>query len=138
MLQSAERLEQAVGAVEIVYGHNDLLSANFLDDGKRIWLVDWDYAGFNSPLFDLANLCSNNGIEGDAEARFLQSYFKRTPPDGFNRQYAAMKAASLLREALWSMVSEHYSDLDFDYVAYTQDYLGRFEEAYNRFLDIGG
>ena len=48
----------------IVFGHNDLLAANFIDDGKRLWLIDWDYAGFNSPLFDLGDLASNNELRG--------------------------------------------------------------------------
>jgi thiamine kinase-like enzyme len=56
---AAERLEAAVGPVEIVFGHNDLLPANLIDDGDRLWLVDWEYAGFNSPLFDLGGLASN-------------------------------------------------------------------------------
>ena len=58
----AERLEAAVGPVEIVFGHNDLLPANIIDDGDRLWLVDWEYAGFNSPLFDLGGLASNAGM----------------------------------------------------------------------------
>ena len=41
-----------------------------------------------------------------------------------------MKCASLLRETLWSMVSEIHSTLDFDYAAYTRDYLARFERAF--------
>jgi thiamine kinase-like enzyme len=44
----AERLEQAVGPIDIVFGHNDMLAANLLDDGQRLWLVDWEYAGFNA------------------------------------------------------------------------------------------
>ena len=46
--------KRAVGPIDLVFGHNDLLPANLLDDGSRMWLVDWDYAGWNSPLFDLA------------------------------------------------------------------------------------
>jgi thiamine kinase-like enzyme len=60
LMRMADELEHAVGPVDIVFGHNDLLPSNFLDDGKRLWLIDWDYAGFNSPLFDLSNLASNN------------------------------------------------------------------------------
>ena len=41
-----------------------------------------------------------------------------------------MKCASLLRETMWSMVSELHSTLDFDYAAYTAEYLARFERAY--------
>ena len=53
-------LEKAIGKVKIIFGHNDLLAANFIDDGQRLWLLDWDYAGFNTGLFDLAGLSSNN------------------------------------------------------------------------------
>ncbi len=74
----AETLEAAVGPITLVIGHNDLLAANFLDDGKRLWLVDWDYAGFNSPLFDLANLASNNGFDDAMDERLLQQYFGKS------------------------------------------------------------
>ena len=60
LLARAARLEDAVRPIEVVFGHNDLLAANFIDDGQRLWLVDWEYAGFNSPLFDLGGLASNS------------------------------------------------------------------------------
>ena len=59
-------LELAVGPIDMVFGHNDLLPQNFIDDGSRLWLIDWDYAGFNSPLFDLANLASNARLRSRA------------------------------------------------------------------------
>ena len=74
-LAAAERLEAAVGPVELAFGHNDLLAANLIDDGKRLWLVDWEYAGFNSPLFDLGGLASNNELAPDLEERLLELYF---------------------------------------------------------------
>lgn len=128
LLAVAEDLERAVGPIEVVFGHNDLLAANFIDAGERLWLIDWDYAGFNSPLFDLANLASNNGLRPADEAWLLESYFGHCDAEILNR-YHAMKCASLLRETMWSMVSEVTSTLDFDYAAYTSDYLGRFEAA---------
>jgi thiamine kinase-like enzyme len=130
LLAAAAALEAAVGPIEVVYGHNDLLPANFIDDGKRLWLIDWDYAGFNSPLFDLGNLCSNNEVAPEDEDWLLESYFERPLDADLRRRYRAMKCASLLRETLWSMVSEIHSTLDFDYVAYTRDYLARFERAF--------
>jgi thiamine kinase-like enzyme len=123
-------LEAMVGPVEIVFGHNDLLPGNFIDDGSRLWLIDWDYAGFGTPLFDLGNLCSNNDVAEADERWLLEAYFQRPLTPELWRRYQAMKCASLLREAMWSMVAEHYSALDFDYVAYTNDYLARFERAY--------
>jgi thiamine kinase-like enzyme len=132
LTQAAARLEAMVGPIDLVFGHNDLLAGNLIDDGSRLWLIDWDYAGFNSPLFDLGNLCSNNEVAPAEEGWLLEHYFERPVDDGLRRRYEAMKCASLLRETLWSMVSERHSALEFDYVAYTDDYLGRFEESYGR------
>ena len=128
LLAVAEELERAVGPIEVVFGHNDLLAANFIDAGERLWLIDWDYAGFNSPLFDLANLASNNALTPEDESWMLESTFGRADDDLLSR-YHAMTCASLLRETMWSMVSEITSALDFDYAAYTADYLNRFEAA---------
>jgi thiamine kinase-like enzyme len=129
LLELNERLARDVGAIDLVYGHNDLLPANFIDDGTRLWLIDWDYAGFNSPLFDLANLASNNELVPEQEIELLTRYFNRAPDERLRRSYSAMKCASLLRETMWSMVSEIHSKLDFDYRTYTADYLGRLERA---------
>ncbi len=126
-------LEAAVGPIDLVYGHNDLLAANFIDDGARLWLIDWDYAGFNSPLFDLGGLAANNGFSPAQERAMLERYFGRDPEAGLWRAYLAMKAAAALREALWSMVSEIHSTLDFDYAAYTATNLATFRAAHDIF-----
>ena len=133
LLAINDELEKLVTPVDIVFSHNDLLAANFIDQGERLWIVDWDYAGFGSPLFDLANLASNNGFDESREGRLLEAYFGSPPDDGLRRRYGAMKCASLMREAMWSMTSEIHSDLDFDYVAYTEKNMERFEDAYREF-----
>lgn len=130
LISVAEDLERAAGPFDIVFGHNDLLAANLLDDGKRLWLIDWDYAGFNSPLFDLGNLCSNNEVSPEDETWLLESYFEGPLTPEQRRSYEAMKCASLLRETMWSMVSEIHSKLEFDYVAYTAENMARFEKAW--------
>ena len=130
LLGRAAHLESAVGPVEIVFGHNDLLAANFIDDGDRIWLIDWEYAGFNSPLFDLGGLASNNELDAAQERWMMERYFGASPGESLLASYAAMKCASLLREAMWSMVSELHSGIDFDYAAYTGENLERFERTW--------
>jgi thiamine kinase-like enzyme len=130
LAQIGRELEAAVGPVEIVFGHNDLLAANFIDDGDRIWLIDFDYAGFNSPLFDLSNLASNNELDEDQERAMLERYFGVAPNRATLASYNAMKCASLLRETLWSMVSELHSRVDMDFADYTQKNLQRFDAAY--------
>ena len=131
LAHKAELLETAVGPTRIVFGHNDLLCANFIDDGTRLWLIDWDYAGYDSPLFDLANLASNNGLSPEQETWLLETYFETPLTEQLFAGYKAMKSASLLRETLWSMVSEIHSTLDFDYARYTADYMARFDTAFN-------
>ncbi len=130
LLSVAAELEAMVGPIDVVFGHNDLLPANFIDDGKRLWLIDWDYAGFNSPLFDLGNLVSNNEVAADDERWLLEEYFQKPLTADLERRYRAMKCASLLRETMWGMVSEVHSTIDFDYASYTADYLARFERAF--------
>jgi thiamine kinase-like enzyme len=129
LLREAAALEAAVGPVDIVFGHNDLLPANFMHDGTRLWLIDWDYAGFNSPLFDLGGLAANNGLTPGQEARMLETYFDRPAEAVLWRRYLAMKAASALRETLWSMVSEIVSDLEFDFATYTRTNLATYRAA---------
>ena len=106
LVDAAAQLEKAVGQIDLVFGHNDLLPGNFIDDGKRIWLIDWDYAGFNSPLFDLANLASIAELDAAGEGALLAAYYGEEPSSALLSSYGAMKCASLLREAMWSMVSE--------------------------------
>jgi thiamine kinase-like enzyme len=133
LLERARRLETAVGPIEVVFGHNDLLAANILDDGRRLWLLDWEYAGFNSPLFDIGGLASNSELPPAAAEELLARYFERPVDDGLRRRAAAMAAASLLRETMWSMVSEIHSSVAFDYAGYTAENLRRFEAAYAAF-----
>jgi len=135
-LEVNEELEKTVGEIKLVFGHNDLLAANFIDDGKRLWLLDWDYAGYNTALFDLANLSSNNELSPAQEDWVLETYYQQPVTDGLRRRLAAMKCVSLLRETLWSIVSEIHSTLDFDYVDYTKKNLDRFENAYEAFRQM--
>jgi len=137
LLDQARLLEKAVGSVELVFGHNDMLPANILDDGNRYWLIDWEYGGFNSPLFDLGGLASNCALERDAEAVMLQTYYQSPPDDALWNRYDAMKCASLLRETMWSMVSEITSELDFDYTEYTLKNLERYQDASAEFFQKG-
>jgi len=101
-----------------------------LDDGSRIWVVDWEYGGFNDPLLDIGGLASNNNFNEDLEKEALELYYEKPVNKEPLMKYNAMKTASLLRETMWSMVSELTSKLDFDYGEYTQENLNKFSQAY--------
>ncbi|TAM98083.1 MAG: choline kinase [Rhizobiaceae bacterium] len=133
LMQEAATLERAVGKIDLVVGHNDLLPANILRGSNRLWLVDWEYGGFNSPLFDLGGLATNSSLPPEAEHLMLHAYFGNEPDAALLRSYGAMKCASLLRETLWSMVSELTSTIAFDYAAYSALNLDRYRCAFDAF-----
>jgi thiamine kinase-like enzyme len=138
LLSVAARAERLLGRIDVVFGHNDLLPSNFIDDGERLWLIDWDYAGFSTPLFDLANLATNAGLGPDEERRVLALYFDGEPDERLAHVFSGMRCVSLLREVMWSMVAEIHSAIEFDFPAYTAEQFGRFEEALRRFDAIDG
>ena len=132
-LALAERLEAAQVPLPIVFGHHDLLPGNLMDDGQRLWLIDWEYGGFGTALFDLANLSSNGNFDSAEDTELLRSYFAGRVDDDLRRAFRAMKAASALREALWAMVSDvHLRTPGVDYQAHARDYLARTDEAIRR------
>jgi len=138
-LALAVALEVAQKPLPIIFGHNDLLPANFLDDGSKLWLIDFEYAGFNTAMFDLAGISSNAGMSADQSAELLDIYFGTPPDAAMQRAHMAMQCASLLREAMWSMVSElHLTAPGADYVAYTGENLARLEAALDAYQHIHG
>jgi thiamine kinase-like enzyme len=109
--------------------HNDLLTANFLHDGERIVIVDWEYAGMGDPFFDLGNFAVNNELGDADEERLLAAYFgeEATP-----RRRAALKLFRFMsdfREAMWGVVQTRVSELDFDFGAYADKHFKRLAET---------
>lgn len=136
LLARADTLGRAIGPSEMVVCHNDLLPGNILIGDQGPWLIDWEYAGFGNPLFDLGGIASNNGFSAEEERTLLETYFDRALTDGLWRSYTAMKCASLLRETMWSMVSEVTSSIAFDYGTYTAENLAAFHAAYQDFQTL--
>ncbi len=128
-LAVADRLEQMQAPLPIVFGHHDLLPGNIMDDGERLWLIDWEYGGFGTAMFDLANLSSNGAFTPAQDAELFDAYFEGKVDGDLRRSFAAMKAASALREALWALVSDvHLKTPGVDYKAHASDYFGRFDK----------
>jgi thiamine kinase-like enzyme len=105
--------------------HNDLLTANFIYDGERVRIVDWEYAGVGDRYFDLGNLSVNNGFEEVDDERLLEAYWREpcTP-----RRFATLRLMRIMsdfREGMWGVVQTGISALDFDFVAYGEEHLDR-------------
>lgn len=133
-----DELEAAQAPLPISFGHHDLLPANLIDDGQRLWLIDYEYAGFGTAMFDLANLSSNNNFSGAQAATLLDAYFGGAT-EQLHRSHAAMEAASLLREALWSLVSvPHLDRPGVDYAAYADENFVKLDRSLAEFHDRFG
>ncbi len=130
LILKSEKIEKNSAPFDIVYSHNDLLAANFIKKNKKLFLVDWEYAGYNTPLFDLGGLSSNNNFSKQQERLLLENYFEKKVSSSLMHKFYCMKTASLLRETMWSMVAEIISKIDFDYKNYTQENLENFNKSY--------
>jgi thiamine kinase-like enzyme len=129
-LKHAEAFEAAQVPLPIIFGHHDLLPANFLDDGKKLWLIDFEYAGFGTAMFDLAGISSNGHMHPDEKDVLLHAYLGETPTSAFMLSFAAMECTSLLRETLWAMVSSLFlAAPGVDYDAYTRENVNRYNAA---------
>src|SRR3954471_11387785 len=124
--QLARRVERARGAFAERPCHNDLLNANFIDDGGRLRIVDWEYAGMGDVFFDLANFAVNHELDADARRELLQAYFGAVEPAS-EHALELMLFMSDFREAMWGVVQGVLSELDFDFRAYAAKHFERME-----------
>jgi len=116
---AARRIERALLAdpLEPRPCHNDLLNANFIDDGHRIRIIDWEYAGMGDPFFDLGNFSINHELEPAEDELFLEAYDGSVEPRRLAR-LTLMRVVSDFREAMWGVLQQGVSTLDVDFVAY--------------------
>jgi thiamine kinase-like enzyme len=113
------RIEGALLAapIELRPCHNDLLNANFIDDGTRIRIIDWEYAGMGDPFFDLGNFSINHELTPDEDETLLAAYDGAVRRDRLAR-LTLMRIVSDFREAMWGVLQQGVSTLDVDFVAY--------------------
>jgi thiamine kinase-like enzyme len=105
--------------------HNDLLNANFLDDGD-IRIVDWEYAGMGDRFFDLANFSVNHDFDLDTDRRLLSAYFGSDKANDL-AALRLMRFMSDFREAMWGVLQSGISELDFDFTGYADKHFARMQ-----------
>lgn len=120
----AGEIEQARAGAEPCLCHNDLLNANFLYDGTRIRIVDWEYAGMGDRFFDLANFAINHELDEEARRGLLVAYFGEVRAADV-RALEVMRFMSDFREAMWGVVQSAVSALEFDFVDYASEHFAR-------------
>ncbi len=130
LLDDARGFARRIAPFTPVLCHNDLLAGNILDDGRAVWLVDWEYAGIGHPLFDLANVSATCGFPEALERTLLAAYLGTPDAGAYDlAQLRLLKTMSLLRESLWSLIQTVASDIDFDYVDYAAKNLDEYRLA---------
>jgi thiamine kinase-like enzyme len=119
----SKRIQRARGPQPLVPCHNDLLNANFLDDGV-LRIVDWEYAGMGDRFFDLANLSVNHEFGVDEDRRLLAAYFGEEREEDL-AALRLMRFMSDFREAMWGVLQSGISELDFDFRGYAAKHFKR-------------
>jgi thiamine kinase-like enzyme len=121
----AARRALVAGSEGTVPCNNDLLAANFIDDGDRIWLIDYEYSGNNDPCFELGNVAGECGLDDDALAGLVTAYYGRPRPS----RIARAKLYGLVARygwTLWGAIQHASSELDFDFWSWAME---RYEAA---------
>jgi aminoglycoside phosphotransferase (APT) family kinase protein len=122
--QRADAIEVRRGPYELCPCHNDLLNANFIDDGERLRIVDWEYAGMGDPFFDLGNFAVNHELDAAGERALLTAYLGEADETTLEL-LREMRFMSDFREAMWGVVQQGISQLDVDFVAYADEHFAR-------------
>lgn len=121
----AARRALAVRAEGTVPCNNDLLAANFIDDGERIWLIDYEYSGNNDPCFELGNIAGECCLDADALAALVTAYYGRPRRSRIARAQL-FTMVSRYGWTLWGAIQHATSRLDFDFWSWAME---RFEAA---------
>jgi thiamine kinase-like enzyme len=123
----AERIRSVRGEQPLVPCHNDLLNANFLDDGE-IRIVDWEYAGMGDRFFDLANFSVNHELSVEDDRRLLDAYFGESRESDL-ASLRLMRFMSDFREAMWGVLQSGISELHFAFDDYADRHFARLAAA---------
>jgi thiamine kinase-like enzyme len=120
------QIEQAlVHVTSLKPCHNDLLASNFIDDGRSIWILDWEYAAMGDIFFDLGNFSVNQSLNEEQCEMLLRYYFGDLRSVDLAHLHL-MRLSSDLRESFWGFLQLGISELDFDYQEYAHHHLNRF------------
>jgi len=105
--------------------NNDLLAGNFLDDGVRLWLIDYEYSGNNDACFELGNLTSECDLDTDQVEELVLAYYGRR----LRNKLARTRLLSLVSAygwSLWGVIQAEVSDIEYDFTSWGME---RFEKA---------
>ena len=109
--------------------NNDLLPANFIDDGKKIWLIDYEYSGNNDACFELGNIWSEAKLPISALEELVTAYYGSSRPEKLARAWLFALLAKY-GWTLWASIQSSVSDIDFDFWQWGME---KFDDAEENF-----
>ena len=125
-MDTVKRIEQAMNVKPLatVPCNNDLLAENYIDDGKQLWLIDYEYSGNNDPTFELGNTCQEMQFNDEQIAEVCAAYFGEAKPN----MIARMKLNMIMSDVgwgLWAAIQAKISTIDFDFWGWAIERWGR-------------
>jgi thiamine kinase-like enzyme len=114
----------AVNALPAVPCHNDLLAENYIDDGRQLWIIDFEYSGNNDPCFELGDTAQECEFDQELRSSLCEAYFGRLDPV----QLARMELLAFMADmgwTLWAAIQEKISDIDYDFWGWAEERWGR-------------
>lgn len=115
----------AVAPYPTVPCNNDLLAANFIDDGDRAWLIDYEYSGNNDPCFELGNTATECNFSPEQVEAYVEAYFGSPTPADLARVRLQM-LCSEYGWSLWGFIQAAASPIDYDFHGWGME---RYEKA---------
>jgi thiamine kinase-like enzyme len=127
VLAEAQTVRAALQARPLpqVPSHCDPLCENFLDDGTRMWIVDWEYSGMNDPMWDLGDLSVEGGFSPEQDAQMLHAYFGGAPSPADQGRMVLYKAMCDLLWTLWGLIQHANNNPAEDFMAYAENRFAR-------------
>jgi len=121
---------------KLVFTHSDLSYTNCLDDGDKLWLIDWEYSGFNPVLFDLADLSQKNAFTHDEDVFLLEQYYADSVNSVLYYHFHAAKCIQILCMIIWHMISEVRSHKNLDCFNVINTALDRYQQQCDYFFNL--
>jgi thiamine kinase-like enzyme len=121
-LDQVPRIERALSLhpLPTVPCHNDLLADNYLDDGERLWIVDWEYSGNADPSFEIGNTCQELGYDDDRVREMVAAYFGEASASLLARTRLQM-IMSDVGWTLWAAIQARISTIDYDFTGWAEE-----------------
>ncbi|RKF15140.1 LPS biosynthesis choline kinase [Roseovarius spongiae] len=128
VVAAAEPVKEALAAnpAPLAPCHCDPLCENFLDDGDKMWIVDWEYSGMNDPLWDVGDLSVEAGLTDAQDMELMRAYFGGDPTAAQHGRVVIYKAMCDLLWTLWGLIQHADGNPAEDFWAYAT---GRFDRC---------